>query len=89
MGGLGESRSTMEVGTLNGTLGNATRLLPQITSSDQSIEGGNATKQLFLEAHNLFDLHNGRKVDLERGSSHVVPGVGRAELTARNEALLQ
>lgn len=76
--------------TLNGTLGNTTRLLLQITSSDQSIEGGNSTQQLFfLEAHNLFDLHNGRKVDLERGSSHVVPGVGRAELTARNEALLQ
>lgn len=78
------------MGTLNGTLGNTTRLLPQITSSDQSIEGGNSTQQLFLEAHNLFDLHNGRKVDLEeRGSNHVVPGVGRAELMARNEALLQ
>lgn len=79
----------MEVGTLNGTLGNTTRLPAQITSSDQSIEGGDSTRQLFLEAHNLFDLHNGRKVDLEGRWSHMVPGVGRAELTARNEALLQ
>lgn len=30
--------------------------------------GGNSTWQLFLEAHNLFNLRNGREVDLERGS---------------------
>lgn len=48
--GPGESRSTMEVETLNGTLVNTTRLLPQITSSDQSIEGGNSTQQLFFRS---------------------------------------